>query len=330
MIKKTREEPMIIGKLRALNRRLEPNHPKRPRILMDLKKYETGFKGEQLSDYPLKKFQDDFTIMQSLRLKTRDQTFFQMDVLLMCPAFFLIVEVKHLSGELLFTYPYQQLLRITPEKRESFPCPILQVNRQTELLRSWLLSHKFPDIPIKNLVLLTHPNSIVTIEPNHHDAYQKVVSRESIPPKIDTMICSAQTQFLNDKVMKNITRHLIKGYIPHNPDVLQTYHIGPFEIIKGVYCPQCACLPMLRLNAEWFCSSCKFRSKKAHVPTILDYYSLFGETMTNTQIREMLLLSSRTVALKMMRELNMLSTGRTKNRIYYLSYPILKKIVDGD
>lgn len=77
-----------------------------------------GYRGEQSLDYYLG-FLTNYFILHDLRLPDRDHHF-QLDTLLISPYFILILEVKNISGTLIFDDHFKQLIRVTPEKEEGF------------------------------------------------------------------------------------------------------------------------------------------------------------------------------------------------------------------
>jgi hypothetical protein len=64
-------------------------------------------------------------------------------------------------------------------------------------------------------------------------------------------------------------------------------------------------IPMNRSYGFWCCSSCKHSSNDAHIHALDDYNYLFGEEITNKQLRTFLHISSRTSATKFLSKLNL-------------------------
>ncbi len=65
-----------------------------------------------------------------------------------------IIEVKNISGILLFDEKFNQLIRINNKGvEERFPSPINQVWNQKEQLTKWLHKHSVKIPPIETLVV---------------------------------------------------------------------------------------------------------------------------------------------------------------------------------
>ncbi|WP_052144744.1 nuclease-related domain-containing protein [Halalkalibacter okhensis] len=121
IVKKERKIPLKILKLEALLRRLPAHHSIRNKIEEELKKRKAGYRGEQAIDYHLKTQPiDDGLILHDNRLKQGKDHFFQIDTLIVTTRFFMILEIKNITGTLYFDQEFQQLIRKKMEKKRSF------------------------------------------------------------------------------------------------------------------------------------------------------------------------------------------------------------------
>ncbi|MFX3628551.1 MAG: nuclease-related domain-containing protein [Ectobacillus sp.] len=318
MIKKECEVPLKIKKLEALLRRLPGDHPQRKEIEGDLAKNRAGYKGEQSLDYYLSFLpHQDYFIFHDLRLPHQNH-FFQLDVLLLSSKFFLIMEVKHISGAVLFDHAFHQLIRTANESETVFPDPILQAERQAAQLTEWLKQHKCPLIPVEFLVVMTNSSTLIKSSPPHSRSMQKVVRSTNLAPKIAALQSVHSEERLNKRELRRVCSLLLKYNTPHDLDILERFNISKSKIIKGVHCPSCYSLPMERKQRKWNCSYCSFSSKDAHVSSLQDYALIFGRTITNRQLRDFLQLSSDSTARKLLAAMNMPYTGTTKGREYHL------------
>ena len=125
-------------------------------------------------------------------------------------------------------------------------------------------------------------------------------------------------QKLSTKEMRKISRLLVKKHTPLNKDVLQQFQLSKTELLKGVQCSNCTYIPMKRTYGKWLCPTCNHSSKDAHIEALKDYSLLFSHTITNQELREFLVLTSESVAKKMLITLNLTYTGRNKARVYHL------------
>ncbi|MFK9091494.1 nuclease-related domain-containing protein [Bacillus salipaludis] len=114
--------PLRIQKYEALDPRLIPNHPIRPTLLTEYNNWMAGYKGEKSLDFYLSMLPEEkYLIFHNIRLLL-GRYFFQIDILLLCTAFGLVLEVKNRKGE----YFFQKYLNQTTLKNERIRNPIIQ------------------------------------------------------------------------------------------------------------------------------------------------------------------------------------------------------------
>ncbi|MFV8826553.1 nuclease-related domain-containing protein [Alkalihalobacterium sp. APHAB7] len=318
MIKKEHKIPKNIQKLEALLRRLAADHPKRPQIEKVLAKATAGFKGEKSIDYYLSFLpEDQFHFLHGLRLLSSGTRYFQMDTLILSPRFILILEVKNITGSLFFDKTHQQLIRKVKDREEAFPDPLLQVQRQKLQLENWLKKHKYPDsIPVRTLVVISNPSTIIKEAPN-----QEVLHAQGLPDKIHQIDQSFTTDVLTFKEMKKMETTLIKKHVPLEKDILSQFSIMREDIKKGVHCPECFHIPMIRKRGKWHCKKCLNENQEAHIATLKDYCLLIHKTLTNKEAREFLNIQSDSIAKHLIYSLKLKSTGKNKGRQYILEFP---------
>ncbi|WP_209794415.1 nuclease-related domain-containing protein [Cytobacillus luteolus] len=318
MIIKTWKKSIELLKLEALLRRLSKSHPKRQLVEKDYAIKSAGFRGELSLDYPLGFLPEkDYLIFHNIRLKFNDN-YFQIDTLLISPKFILILESKNISGILEFDHLNKQLIRTFNDSINVYPDPVQQVKLQRFQLGSWLELNKITTIPIKTHVVVTNPNSLIRIVPRN-TYYQKKIIRSTI---LFERIKELSTQFNNDllsrKEIRKLSNLLLKLDTPLNPDILKTYQINPNDLVKGVHCPSCDTIPMARVRGSFLCPQCTTISKDAYLASLSDYALLVKPTITNTEMREFLLIHSASIVKKMLATLNLSYTGTTKDRRYHL------------
>ncbi|WP_082919413.1 nuclease-related domain-containing protein [Cytobacillus oceanisediminis] len=76
-------------------------------------------RGEEAVDYFLKDL-PEFIIVKDTRLSNGNGDFFQIDMLLLCPIFLLILEIKNISGTLYFDPAFNQLKMSKQENERGF------------------------------------------------------------------------------------------------------------------------------------------------------------------------------------------------------------------
>ncbi|MEB1806924.1 MAG: NERD domain-containing protein, partial [Bacillaceae bacterium] len=304
MIKKTRTVPVKILKLQALLRRLPRQHPKRRLVEEELAKSLAGYYGEKSIDYYLSFLPQEYLILHDLRLPDSEKRYFQIDTLILSPKFFIILEVKNISGTLIFDQTFHQLIRQTSEKEEGFPDPILQVKRQQAQFQSWLTQHKFPRVPIIKFIVISNPATIIKQGP-----VDIVIHAASIPQKLKSVEEKYRQEIMPPKTLKKLSTLLVKQHQTADPDILERLCIAKEDVLTGVHCPRCEELSMIRKGHGWICPHCHYHSIDAFLLSLDDYALLFAKTITNQELRNFLQIPSTSVASKLLASLDLKYTG---------------------
>ncbi|WP_134704534.1 nuclease-related domain-containing protein [Ammoniphilus sp. YIM 78166] len=319
MIKKARHTRLIIQMEETLLRRLPNNHPKRPDILKSLERNWKGYRGEQSLDYYLKFLPErDYLHFQDLAIPYQD-TSFQLDSLLLTPSLAIIIESKNFHGTLIFDERSGQFLRENDQQqKEGYSNPIQQAKRHKYLLEKWLLEQNVKSFPIRYLVSISKPTTIIKTEPDSSKMYDIVVHAERVPDKIKEIEAKYPQKVLSSYLLNRLSHLLIEAHVPTDSDtnILQTYGINPSEILIGVKCPQCGEYSMIRKHGTWACPKCIAEDKKAHAQAIYEYLLLY-HTITNRQCRDFLQLVSENTAKRLLTQMNLPYKGATSNRTYH-------------
>ncbi|WP_163102068.1 nuclease-related domain-containing protein [Peribacillus alkalitolerans] len=319
MIQKDLKVPISLQKLEALLRRLPFQHPKIPQIKDELKNRQAGFYGETAMTFPLS-FLDPkkYHIFRGIRLL--DGTYhFQMDILLLSTNFVLIMEVKNYGGTLYFDPVFNQLIQTKDGKEIAYSNPLIQVHRHEFQLKKWFATHGFPQMPIYSLVIISNPRTIIRTSPDNHAISKKVLHRDLLPLKINQIEKATSKPSISEKDLKKTIRLLKKQHTEGESSIIDQYQIKKSDLVKGVYCPVCSYIPILRHHATWFCPQCRSKHRDAHIHALNDYYLLIGLTISNGQLRDFLLINSPSAASRLLHSLNLPQTGTYKNKVYYLS-----------
>ncbi|TWI59801.1 nuclease-related domain-containing protein [Halalkalibacter nanhaiisediminis] len=320
MIVKPRKKPLHLQKLQALLRRTPPKHLKYPLIKEQLAKSIAGYKGEQSMDYPLSFLAEkQYFIFHDLRLQL-NQHYFQIDTLILSPFFFLILEIKNISGTIFFDQQFHQLIRTHNGYEESFPDPLLQIQRQQSQLEKWLVKQKVANIPVCSLIVISNPKTVIRTSSENRYLSKKVIRRDFLPLKVEQLESLYNNEALSINEMKKVIRHLKKHDTSYNPPILKQYQIMQEQLQKGVYCTKCNHLPMIRTQGTWFCSACHIKDKTAHIPALKDYLLLVKPTITNGETRKFLLMNNAAATTRLLRSLNITYSGTNKGRVYSLSF----------
>ncbi|RID84778.1 NERD domain-containing protein [Peribacillus asahii] len=318
MIIKPCEIPIKARLLEALLCRLPVAHPKRPVLESELGKCMAGYRGEQSIDSVLAVLPEkEYLLFHDLRIPSTPYPF-QLDILILSSSFFLILEVKNIAGEIYFDDDFHQLIQTKHDQAQAYDDPILQVNRQRTQLLQWLTPKRAPTIPVETLVVSA--NSLTIVRAKNKEVTEKVVRRNSLALKINSLAKKHQEDILSKKELKRLTNLLLKAHTPYIPKLLTTYKISATELLTGVQCPNCRALPMKRKWGKWHCQSCSYCSSDAHLAAIRDYALLIKPTVTNRELRDFLRLDSASVAAKWLHSMNLPYTGSTRDRVYHLNW----------
>ncbi|WP_257349337.1 nuclease-related domain-containing protein [Pseudalkalibacillus decolorationis] len=316
-----RKVPLIIQKLDALLRRISPTHPKIQRIKEELRKRSSGHRGEESSDFHLSYLPENrYFILNGLRLPDEKGHFFQIDTLILSTSVFLLLEVKNYSGMLTFDQNTKQLIREIDDREDIFPDPITQVNRQQNQLSTLIQKAKFPQIPIIPFVVISNPRTGFRTLSNQPDITKKVLHAATLPERIEGISLRFQKEIVSQKDVKRLSRLLIKKDTSLDTNILEQFGLDQSEITRGVHCPSCYKIPMMRLRGKWSCAYCESIYKDAHIHTLYDYALLIDTTITNKQCTEFLQ-TSRSIAKGLLISQNLPFTGSYKDRKYHLPSP---------
>ncbi|TYS55657.1 NERD domain-containing protein [Sutcliffiella horikoshii] len=328
LIKKARCIPLRVHILRAMKRRVRPNHEKTQDFLNELGRKEAGIYGEQSLDYYLKLLPETdhpFYIFHGLRLPFRD-TFFQMDTLILFSNFFLVLEVKFFKGTLYFDPKnYQLLQEVDDNPLKVYPDPILQAFNQCSKLQSWLRTRQLPDVPCEKLAVLTNPKVITKVLSSPSEVDRNVVKSPALSAKVRMLLKRHFSQPLDKKFIKKLIKQLLKDHTPDNSSPILQYGVLPSDIIKGVLCPCCSPYKVMkRIYGTWECLYCGGKYDDAHRAALVDYALLISPFITMRELKRYLRLENRLTIISLLKNLNIEFVGGTKSRTYNLT-PLLTK-----
>ncbi|WP_342433590.1 nuclease-related domain-containing protein [Neobacillus sp. FSL H8-0543] len=293
------------------------NHPKRPIIKKDLGAWLKGYYGEKDADYYLSFLPEEkYLIFHGLRLK--DTNYFQMDLLLISTSFALIIEVKNISGKLIFKKGSNLVVKEFDNNEEGMPNPIQQVKRQQIQYMNWLNKRQLKGLPVESLVMISKTTTIVETTPDNHQIFQQLIYAESLLDKIRELGMKYQKPRISQKRLLQLSDTLLKEHKITIPDILQKYQISQSELIPGVQCSNCKSFPMKYFSANWHCSYCNFISKTAHFQTVDDYFLLINQTITRKQFAQVLQIEATSKAKNLLLALKLPNTGSKRGTRYNL------------
>ncbi|WP_373893990.1 NERD domain-containing protein [Virgibacillus natechei] len=320
MIVKKYEKTLELWQLEALDRRLITMHPEKGSVQKSLKNKRTGVKGEKEIEYPLR-FLDNqkYLILHNLRIED-EQGYFQIDTLIMSAAYILILEVKNWYGTVIFG-ENGQVTRIGDEnKEEGFDNPIQQAKLQRHRLQKWLRLHCDIEIPIDFFVVISFPSTIIKSATSQNLIPKEVIHNNDLYFKIESLSKKSAVIYMEKEPLMNLAKRLVAAHKPKDEYILDRFHITKNELVKGVLCPKCGAVPMVRDKRKWFCRTCEYISLKAHLPALIDYKLLIGDRISNRKTREFLQVDSPYVVKGLLKKEGFVRIGERSTRQYELKF----------
>ncbi|WP_349410568.1 nuclease-related domain-containing protein [Pseudalkalibacillus sp. SCS-8] len=287
--------PLSLLQLLAFQRRLPQNSLVLPLLDQPINKLRAGFKGEKSVEYQLRYLQKDkYHIFHNIRLRI-DNTYFQIDFLLISIHLIIIMEVKNISGTLYFDPVFEQIIRKKQDGlEEGFVDPTKQLKRQEVQLKKWLEQNNLPVLPIRSFVAISNPKTVLKTSIKNYGISNWIVHNSGIAFKIEEIEKQFFKSSITTKELKKVVRKLLKEDEPLKVDYLEKYNVKKEQILTGVQCPKCFHFQMKRTKASWECPACFYNSKTAYESAVVDYGLLFNQLVTNRQIRDFLGVKART------------------------------------
>ncbi len=171
---------------------------------------------------------------------------------------------------------------------------------------------------ITSIVVISNSYTIIRTSSEDKDLQKKVIHKEELPTQINQLFQTSKSKCLEERELKKITRNLLKRHTKGETSILKRYQIKEEEILKGVICKECRYLPLIRVKGNWYCPNCTKKDKKAHIQALNDYKLLFKATITNSELRDFLVLNSAPTANRLLHSMNLRYTGDNKSRVYHL------------
>lgn len=313
--------PIRAKKLEAIRRRLVANHEKALLIEQEYMRVIAGYRGESSLKYHLSFLSPgQYHILYGIRLPSaQNQYFFQTDIIILSKSFFLLIEVKNLSGSITYDPAFQQIIQQYNGKEKIYKDPILQVERQKLQFMLWLDKNKIINQPpIRTLVILS--NSHAHIKTTSNNINQPIIRPDKLPFKIAEYEKLHKHEIMSTKEIKRLSRLLYKSHSPEEYNAMQHFELTMHDLKTGVHCPRCEHLPIIKERYTWTCPKCKFSNKEAYVQSLQDYYYLFGPHISNSQFRQFLGISSRHTAQRLLQSIQTKKDGNCKGTKYRLPF----------
>ncbi|XXM74486.1 hypothetical protein ACQ0QQ_05540 [Lysinibacillus sphaericus] len=192
----------------------------------------------------------------------------------------------------------------------AFPSPIAQCKKYKLHLQNWLKKMKLPSLPIEFLVVFTNSSSVLSASPHDTEVVHKVLRIENLLPRIQHLMNTFNTPFLEDKQLRRTSKLLLKEHRPYPINKYQTNYV------KGIQCMSCKGFSMIRNRASWLCPRCGSYDKSAHVQAFNDYFLLMDPEISNQEARDFLHISSPRLAQYLLKSMSFVQSGSGRGATY--------------
>ncbi len=312
MLYKKRKMPNQLRGLISLEKRLPNDHEKWHYISEELYNRKAGYGGEQQYDKCMTEFKPAYphAILHDVCLK-QDGVYFQMDSILITPAFILISEVKNIAGKIIVTSNPTQFIRVLPSgERKVLQSPIIELERKQFFLLNWLRKQGIT-IPIIGVVVFAYNNELII----EKIPETKILFAYEAPSYFRTL--PINKDILAYKNIQNIAYELIKNHKEYNPFPMSiSTKIQPAEIKPGVICPKCSQFSMIWGMKKWTCLHCNHIGIHEHKAAIEDWFILINKKITNREFCYFTQTQNRNVARRLLAKSDLILQGN-RNTAYY-------------
>lgn len=303
--------------LEAVLRRLQEKSWYNEKLISAYKKEKAGYDGERNVDYALSIFpRKDFLIIKGLRLEN-SPFHFQIDTLILSRNFILILEIKNTKGTLQYDSKQKQFTQIVDGNKKSYKDPIMQTKAQKNQLQIWLQRFGITGFPIETLVVVAFPSTIIENIRQDPFVYEKIIHTASLNEQIGIIEKKYTREVTSFTSIKKLASAMLQRNNPLRTDVLWELNINLNQFVKGVICKHCNPYPMIREYKGWFCPRCKKQDPRAHERDILDYFLLYGDTITNKECRDYLGIESPWTSQTILQSMKLEATGIKKGSVYH-------------
>ena len=308
-----REVPEKLVALQRLARRLPPDHPHFDHVKLALYNAQSGLGGEKYIDSTLfdMYFPIPHTIFPNYRLYEKYIPSTQIDILIITPAYALVIEVKNWGGTITFQNTGQAIQEKNGVVR-SMDCPIVQAEYYRENLQDWFQLHDIV-LPVHRVVIFPFASTLLRGAENRGVHFSKelpIIIRKlnKLPLQMDT----------KDFDLLSLKLHGANNTFA-NEKVCHKYGILPSMLTKGFFCTHCDIQLLKKNSRHYICPSCSAVPANPVLEIMLDWFTLFSNQVTNKNIRTLSGLVDSHRIQYFMKKSGFPSSGRNKGTVYHVN-----------
>ena len=273
-----------------------------------------GLEGEQRAD----RFWEDLQLkvphllFHNFETVRHDRFYHQMDTVFVCEGFVLIVELKHIAGEIRYDTSSNQLVRLYNGQSLALGDPFSQVMRHETWMQQFLWEIGV-ELPVITAIVVTTSSSILGQMPERYHIFKL----EGLRIKLQDWFARFPRK-VNHTMLHVLHEEMMKCYKPQ-----KWQH--PFPNVKLRNGALCECGLRMEYKFGTFYCRCGNKSREALLQGLHDYRLLIDEWITNKQFREFFGMESVYMASKKLNRLNLESKGQTKSRQYLIPKDIWRQ-----
>lgn len=291
---------------KCLLRRLPTSHLLYTNCLEELKRIEAGLSGEERVLRELLDLSGNYIWLSNYQCYSPQKTTHQIDFIILCPHFTVVLEVKNISGTVSYQTVGKEFIRTRPDgQTEIFRNPFDQAFRHQQLLEQLFDMWKI-ELPITHAVIMTNSNTHICPSFGNLPIFHVTHLRK--------YLSDLKKHYPIHRLNLNLLKRKLEDYACILPP---RQKVSPSEISPGILCSSCL-NEMTYNNGVSICKSCGKQSRSALLETLRDYYFLVDRTISNRELREFAKLNSRHQAAKILSRLSLEKIGNTRSIRYLL------------
>ncbi|TQR37156.1 NERD domain-containing protein [Lysinibacillus sphaericus] len=299
--------------LEALIRRLPSTHTEYMNYFERLRRIHAGFAGEQRVDAEWLEIMlpQPHYFLHDLQILNHYGTTHQIDTILLCPQFILILEIKNVTGFLDFDESFHQFTRTTTEGDVvGMTNPIHQSRRHMEWMMGMLQQSRL-EIPVQYAVVLATKNAILSESLKGHPIFHV----SGLRYHLRKWLKQYNEVILDVDKLSLFATKLMSSHMPIKREIA----IPVQDIIKGVLCVRCSNGQRMSYHSKkWACQRCGLIDQEAIFRTLEDYKLLMGDSLTNKSFCEFFAIDSPDLAYRLLQKLPLKAEGIKKHRKYWI------------